>query len=103
MNNSTIESSAPAAPAASIPTGVGLNELSKEAFELLIQNGGTINIRQLNNRLKLVKVDAASLNALGVTVRQNRGAVHMAAAEFRSLCEKLHEHFFELKDAQNHP
>lgn len=98
MTSSTTDPQTQAAPATSIPTGLGLNDLSKEEFELLIKNGGTITIGELNSRLKVFKVDASSLKALGITVRHNRGAVHMAAAGFRALCDKLLEHVNTLKE-----
>ncbi len=88
----------PAAPA--IPTGLGLNELSEDEFLQLISQGGTITLGQLNARLKVIKVDASSLASLGVTIRRERGAVHMAAAGFRQLCDKLLEHVTGLKTHQ---
>lgn len=88
----------PAAPV--IPTGLGLNDLSEDEFMLLISQGGTITIGQLNARLKLIKVDATSLAALGITLRRERGAVHMAAAGFRQLCDKLQEHVAALKRSE---
>lgn len=89
----------PAAPA--IPTGLGLNELSEAEFQLLISQGQTLTIGQLNMRLHPIKVDAASLIALGITTRQHRRAVHMAAAGFRSLCDKLLTHMTDLKNAHS--
>lgn len=95
MTSSTPAPSTPSDPA--IPTGLGLNDLSEDEFKLLISTGGTITIGQLNAQLKLIKVDAASLTALGITIRKDRGAVHMAAAGFRTLCDKLLEHVTSLK------
>lgn len=97
MNGKHPESPAPAV----IPQGLGLTELSDDEFKLLITQGGTVTIGQINQLLGIVTVDASTLATLGITTRQERRAVHMASAGFRALCTKLAAHLSQL--AEKHP
>ena len=75
-----------------IPPGLGLNELSEDEFKQLISIGGTITIGQINARLGILKVEASTLTAMGITTRRDRSSVHMASAGFSTLCDRLAVH-----------
>ena len=91
------ETSEPVQLALAIPPGLGLNELSEEEFKLLISQGGTLTIGQINARLNLIKVDANTLTAMGIVTRRDRVAVHMASAGFSKLCDRLAAHITNLR------
>lgn len=97
MSNTTSESPASAGPPALVvPLGLGLAELSEEEFKLLVSQGGTLTLGQVNEFLGVVTVDTANLAQLGITTRTERRAVHIASAAARILCLKLSAHFTTL-------
>lgn len=92
-----------AAPAAPPAPRLGLTELSDDEFKLLISNGGTLTIGQINTRLKCKAMDADLLKTLGMTTRKERGAVHMEEAEFQELCNRFSAHILSVRDSFQTP
>ncbi|WEE79423.1 hypothetical protein LZ683_08715 [Comamonas testosteroni] len=99
MNGNLFEPPVPAVqPAPEVPKGLGLNELSEDEFKLLISQGGTYAIGQINDLLELATIDAAKLATMGITMRKEQRSVHIASAAFHRLCTKLADHFTQLAE-----
>ena len=65
----------------------------------LIVDGQTMTIGAINAAMGLLKIDAETLTALGLVTERSRGAVHMAADDFTTLCNGLIEHIQDVRDS----
>lgn len=79
----------------------GLDSLSEDEFKLLISNGGTLTIGQINTRLAGPAINASVLEKLGIGFRRDRGAVHIDANEFQPLCRRLSAHILLVIDGDS--
>ena len=99
-------SAQPAAPAAPVaePTQApaqaqrSILDLSDDEFKLLITSGGTLTIGQINKRLAKMEVDASKIADMGIATRKERGAVHIHAADFKTLRLSMIAHLQTLAD-----
>lgn len=73
--------------------------LTESEFKALIESGATLKLSDVNSRLGIVKADAGTLAAVGIQTAKERGAVHIAATDFRALCDGLIEHIQGVRDS----
>ena len=99
-------SAQPAAPAAPVAEPAqapaqaqrSILDLSDDEFKLLITSGGTLTIGQINKRLAKMEVDASKIVDMGIATRKERGAVHILAADFKTLRLSMIAHLQTLAD-----
>ncbi len=83
----------------STSASTGLHSLSDDEFKLLITNGGTMKVEQINARLQGPYVGVALIQSLGIAIRQDRRAHHIDAHDFQQLAIRLAAHVLARADS----
>ena len=94
INESKVRDIAPATTSAET-----VQLLDETAFKDLIASGGTYNVGDVNAQIGIFKVDANTFAAVGTQAVKERGATHIAKANFRQFLDGLIAHLADVRDS----